>query len=345
VIPELASPHRRRFLAGMAAATTALMLPPLATSAFADPRGNPDGDWVANFENTLLEGADGKPVAWLPKFTRMRVLRGFPDVVEVWVPRHGIVGRIPANQIGPVAAPSPTDLVIEKEETSLPGFMGVVGLPGRVVGSGTLRLWPSPANANVLRRLGHNAPVRVLSRIEGEDHEEWLHVHLLADDGFNPIGSGFIHHSTVRIPKGILPATPDRAQLTGKFFQADLSEPTMLMAYEDGAPIWATLAVRGAGKDRTPLGYYRILRRVANETMTSETWSPPIPRDAPGGYFVKDVLYTQYFSWGGEALHYNYWNSSFGYQGSRGCLGLNMSDSRFCWDWGEIGTPVHIFAS
>jgi len=33
---------------------------------------------------------------------------------------------------------------------------------------------------------------------------------------------------------------------------------------------------------------------VENETMDSATLG--VPRDAPGGYYLKDVLYTQYFT-------------------------------------------------
>jgi lipoprotein-anchoring transpeptidase ErfK/SrfK len=65
-----------------------------------------------------------------------------------------------------------------------------------------------------------------------------------------------------------------------------------------------------------------------------------IPRNAPGGYYVENVLYTQYFSPDGAALHYNYWSSNFGYAGSHGCLGLNLDDAVWFWNWAEVGTPV-----
>jgi lipoprotein-anchoring transpeptidase ErfK/SrfK len=30
--------------------------------------------------------------------------------------------------------------------------------------------------------------------------------------------------------------------------------------------------------------------------------------------------------------------------GSHGCLGLSLADSRWLWDWADIGTPVAIHA-
>ena len=83
-------------------------------------------------------------------------------------------------------------------------------------------------------------------------------------------------------------------------------------------------------------------RGTESTTMDSETLVPPIPRDDPGGYLLKNVLYTQYFSSDGSSIHYNYWLVTFGYPGSHGCLGINLDDSKFFWDWAGIGTPIVI---
>ena len=117
-----------------------------------------------------------------------------------------------------------------------------------------------------------------------------------------------------------------------------MSEPTVVTAYEDDRPVAATLAIRGVSAWQTPVGTYHIWRRVANETMSSDGLG--IPRNAPGGYYVQNVLFTQYFSPDGAALHYNYWSSMWGYPGSHGCLGMNYDDSVWFWNWAEVGTPV-----
>jgi lipoprotein-anchoring transpeptidase ErfK/SrfK len=100
------------------------------------------------------------------------------------------------------------------------------------------------------------------------------------------------------------------------------------------------MALKGTTKWETPTGFFTIIRRVANETMDSRTLN--IPREGPGGYYLKDVLFTQYFAEDGASIHYNYWSSNFGYSGSHGCLGMNYEDSLWFWHFAEIGTPLII---
>ena len=90
-----------------------------------------------------------------------------------------------------------------------------------------------------------------------------------------------------------------------------------------GTPAWPT-----------PTGTFRILRRVYSETMDSA--SIGIPRTAPGGYYLPGVLYTQYFTPSGHALHYNYWSppAAFGRAaGSHGCVGLLLEGAAYFWDF------------
>ena len=114
----------------------------------------------------------------------------------------------------------------------------------------------------------------------------------------------------------------------------------MVTAYEDGKAVYATLAIHETGQWATPTGEFSIGRRVANETMSSETIG--IPRNGPGGYHLTGVLFTQYFTWDGASIHYNYWSSNWGYSGSHGCLGMNYDDSSYFWSWAGPGTALSI---
>jgi hypothetical protein len=220
---------------------------------------------------------------------------------------------------------------------------GSIGLPGRVVRGGNIRTWPGQANP-IVRTVGHNAPLRVLDSVVGDDAEEWYRVHWLDGTSNEPIALGYIHNTLVRTPRlRYVQRSPDRERL-GRHFQADLKDPALLVAFEDGGPIWSTLALKGTAANRTPTGAHRILWRVANETMTSERIYPPIPRDAPGGYYLRNVLFTQYFTSDGASIHYNYWSSNWGYAGSHGCLGVAYNEAKFAWDWAAVGTPVYVFA-
>jgi len=126
----------------------------------------------------------------------------------------------------------------------------------------------------------------------------------------------------------------------GNLIVAELTEPCLVTAYENGKPVYSTLSLKGTTSWGTPTGFFTILRRVENETMSSETLG--IPRDGPGGYYLKNVLYTQYFTPDGASIHYNYWSSNWGYSGSHGCLGMSYDDALWFWNWAEVGTPLVI---
>ncbi len=57
------------------------------------------------------------------------------------------------------------------------------------------------------------------------------------------------------------------------------------------------------------------------------------------------MLYTQYITNDGAALHYNYWSTAADFgsgTGSHGCLGLELDDAAYFWNFASVGTPVVI---
>jgi hypothetical protein len=294
---------------------------------------------------TRLLGSDGMPVAWVPAWTHLRLVAGLPGgLLRVWVPRLGLYGRVLASAVGPVPTPGPDELEQERAEPGPPEMNGPIGMPGRVIGGAALRLWPAVRPDTLLRSVGHNAGLRVLTSVEGDDGQEWYEVDWLDPVTNEPLGGGYIHNSFVRLPRlRYAFRSPDQADRVGRWLEADLREPALLVAYEDGGPVWSTLTLKGTVSKSTPTGRHQILWRVANETMTSERVYPPIPRDAPGGYYLTGVLWTQYFTSDGASIHYNYWSSNWGYAGSHGCLGIPYNEARFAWNWASKGTPVYVF--
>jgi hypothetical protein len=331
---------RRRFLT-LAGAGAALGGLASAGIVYADPQSE-DAEWIANHLETRLIGTDGQPIVGLPTWTHMRIVGGLPNgLLQVWVPRFNVFGRVATNAIGPVPAPGPEDLAAEKLDG--PPVLGEVGMPGRVVGGANLRTWPAIGNT-LLRTVGHNAPLHILDTVQGDDGDEWYRATLIDGRTEDTLALGYIHHSLVRLPRLPFAAiSPDRGDNPGRHFEADLKDPAMLTAFEDGAAVWSTLTLKGTIAHRTPAGIHRILWRVPNETMTSERVYPPIARDAPGGYYLQNVLWTQYFTSDGASIHYNYWSSNWGYAGSHGCLGVAYNEARFAWDWADVGTPVYVF--
>ena len=88
----------------------------------------------------------------------------------------------------------------------------------------------------------------------------------------------------------------------------------------------------------TPTGTYHIMYRVENETMTSESIG------AEEYYRLENVLYTQYFTSEGHALHYSWWKTpaSFGTPSSHGCVSETLKDAEYFWNFADVGTRVTI---
>lgn len=115
------------------------------------------------------------------------------------------------------------------------------------------------------------------------------------------------------------------------------------VAFVGAQPVRVALVTTGMPDWETPTGDFRVYRRVENETMDSEGLG--IPVDSPDGWYVDNVLYTQYI-FSGITLHYNYWRpqSYFGnIPSSHGCVGLGYSDAKFFWDFADIGTRVVVY--
>ncbi len=137
---------------------------------------------------------------------------------------------------------------------------------------------------------------------------------------------------------GTIPLPP--AGLGEHWVLVDLSDQTT--AAMIGDEVYYT-ALGSTGKDgwETPIGEFTIIYRVENETMTSASIG------AEEFYVLENVLYTQYFTNEGHALHFNYWrpDSVFGNERtSHGCVGLRLSDAEFFWNFAGYGTRVVIVA-
>jgi hypothetical protein len=309
----------------MAATTAPLPVP--ADAAFRTLPTLPAGvspSWVANFEETELwsgVGSGAVSLGSVPQFRRFLVMDAKGDRLKVWSPEKdefGFIDRVVVGPTGPSVWMS----------ARLPRVVKHVNLPGRSVSDAAhVRNLAAYDDETELRKVPNNISVDVGDLVVSPDGTEWYTVG----------DREYILASEVRLPR------PVETPLSGRWIDADLSEPTLVTAYEGDKPVRTMLAIRGVDGTPTVEGTFKILRRVATDTMDSETIG--IPRESPKGYLLKDVLYTQYFTSDGAALHYNYWLGRFGYPGSHGCLGLSLEDSKFLWDWAQVGTPVVVRSS
>jgi hypothetical protein len=304
-------------LSGVASPVSA-QTPPTSGAASPLPA---DPFWVVNFEAASEHAAaadDSDQVAMLRPFTYLAVLGYDGDWARVLNPRTRDVGFVPSDTLGPTDPP-PAYVTADP-----PPAVDEIDADGRALRGTPVSFYPTSDPDARTETLSLNTPVTIADSVEGDDGETW----------YRTTDGDYLPETSVRLAR-----TPPRT-FSGRWIDVDLNEPAMLVAYQGATPVLTTLTIHGAGPRPTPLGVFPIIRRVANETMNSDTIG--IPRFGPGGYYLTNVLFTQYFTSDGASLHYNYWSSNWGYAASHGCLGLTYADSAFLWGWAGLGTPVSI---
>jgi L,D-transpeptidase catalytic domain len=277
--------------------------------------------WVVSLDALTERSApdeDSEPVATLRQFTYLAVTGYDGEWAQVLNPHTHQTGFIPSTEIGP-SDPPPAYVTADPPPT-----LDEIDTVGRALRGAPVSFYPTPDPDAQVDTLTLNTPLTIDGTVEGDDGETWYRT---GDGDFLPTAS-------VRLPR------PPPRTFAGRWIDVDLREPAMLAAYQGDTPVLTTLTIHGAGARPTPVGVFPIIRRVANETMNSDTIG--IPRFGPGGYYLTNVLFTQYFTPDGASLHYNYWSSSWGYAASHGCLGLTYADSAFLWGWAGLGTLVSI---
>lgn len=203
-----------------------------------------------------------------------------------------------------------------------------------VVGSGGANVRSAPStSAPVIGEVAGGSPITV---------ESWVHGQMVSgvNETWAVIGPGrYVYSANLLKP---LPSSPPPAPRTfpGHWIDVDLTQQ-IITAYNGASPAFWAVMSSGAPGWETVTGTFPILRRVPNETMRSSTLRAvvEIPYDLP------NVLYTQYFTDFGAAIHDNYWkgdDSPFGVPTSHGCIGLPEAQAKQFWDWANVGTIVNI---
>jgi len=257
----------------------------------------------------------------------LQILGYAGDWAYVYNPRGKGTAYVKSDQLGPGDPPSS---YVDKDPPPLDESLDRTG---RVDQDVALSFYPTDDPAAAYSQLGAGSSVTIAGSVTGDDDQKWYQT----SDG------DFLPASAVEFPSApaapAVAAAPTRTY-AGHWVDVDLTQPARMVAYNGSTPVRSMLTIIGRGPLATPAGTFSIIRRVANETMDSATVG--IPRNSPGGYYLTNVLYTQYFLPGGQSIHYNYWSSNFGYPGSHGCLGLSYADAAFMWGFATIGTPVSI---
>jgi hypothetical protein len=247
--------------------------------------------------------------------TPLQVLSYDGDWAYVYNPHTQGTAYVYSNLLGPGSAPS------SYTSRAAPALLEEIHDTAVLTQDSVLAVYPSPMPDASFMPLQASDLETIIGSVRGEDGAIWYQT---SDFYYLPSTGVFV------------PSQSD--SFTGRWLLATLTPTTRVVAYDGQTPVRTMLALRGIPRYPTPVGTFSIQRRVPNEIMDSLTVG--IPRNSAFGYYVTNVLYTQYFTPDGASLHDNYWSSNFGGVGSHGCLGLSLADSKWLWDWASIGTPV-----
>jgi hypothetical protein len=289
--------------------------------------------WALALERVSLRSQPddgGLAFGTLRPLAPLKILGYAGDWAYVYNPRSRGTAYVKAEKLGPGDAPS------AYAEMEPPPVEQELERQGRLQEDAPLSFYPTRDEAAAYTQLDSGSAVEITGSLHDEGGEEWYRT---ADGDYLP-ASAVVFPAAPTIPAlTVAPATPART-FAGRWIDVNLNLPARMTAYEGRTAVRSMLTIIGRGPMATPVGSFSIIRRVANETMDSSTVG--IPRNSAGGYYLTNVLFTQYFLPGGQSLHYNYWSSNWGYPGSHGCLGLSYADSAFLWSFASLGTPVSI---
>jgi lipoprotein-anchoring transpeptidase ErfK/SrfK len=101
--------------------------------------------------------------------------------------------------------------------------------------------------------------------------------------------------------------------------------------------VYATLTSTGVPGFWTRPGLFQIFEKTETTPM-----SGAFEADASDYYYLEDVPWTMYFD-EARALHGAYWHTKFGYEQSHGCVNLSAGDSRWLFDWAQMGDWVYVW--
>ncbi|MDQ2683548.1 MAG: L,D-transpeptidase family protein, partial [Chloroflexota bacterium] len=200
---------------------------------------------------------------------------------------------------------------------------------GAALGETNVRERPT-TESEITRVLAYGEEVTVVDWVEGEE------VFVGADLWAKTSDGDFVYARNIgRNAPVAAPPLPPNAPSVGRWIDVNLTQQLMV-AYDGRDVERVIVTTTGMAGWETPPGAYQILWRVANETMDSDAIG------AEHFYKLEDVLFTQYFTDLGHAIHYAWWRTpqTIGRPGSHGCLNTLLDDAQFLWDWATIGTPV-----
>jgi lipoprotein-anchoring transpeptidase ErfK/SrfK len=131
-------------------------------------------------------------------------------------------------------------------------------------------------------------------------------------------------------------ATPPNGVPGDRWIEVNLFEQT-LTVYDNRELVFATLIASGLEPFWTRPGLFQIYEKHESTPMRGS-----FEADRSDAYYLEDVPWTMYYDQA-RALHGAYWRANLGFPQSHGCVNLSVGDSRWLFDWADVGDWVYVW--
>jgi hypothetical protein len=122
----------------------------------------------------------------------------------------------------------------------------------------------------------------------------------------------------------------------GRWIEVNLKDQTVAV-YDQGELVFATLVASGIEPFWTQPGLFQIYQKHDSTPMRGA-----FEADRSDAYYLEDVPWTMYYD-EARALHGAYWHNGFGTPRSHGCVNMSVGDSRWLYDWADVGDWVYVW--
>ena len=138
------------------------------------------------------------------------------------------------------------------------------------------------------------------------------------------------------IARVIPDTTPPEGVSGDRWIEVNLYEQT-LAVYDQSELVFATLIASGVEPFWTRPGLFQVTEKLETTPMRGA-----FEADRSDAYYLEDVPWTMYFD-KARALHGAYWRANMGFPQSHGCVNLTVGDSRWLFDWANVGDYVYVW--
>ncbi len=135
----------------------------------------------------------------------------------------------------------------------------------------------------------------------------------------------------------VLPNYTKPEGVTGERWIEINLEEQVLLVYDGGKLVFATLISSGSHPFYTQPGVFQVYKMLVNDPMSGS-----FEADKADYYYLEDVPYILYYDQL-RAIHGAYWNTYLGDRGSHGCVNMSVSDAHWIYDWAKIGDFVYVW--